>query len=283
MAKLRDEKKLKQIALKLRRDIVEMIYRAGSGHPGGSLSAVEIISALYLGEMNYDPENVKDPDRDRFILSKGHGCSTLYAMLAHLGVVPRKELWNFRKLGSPLQGHPSSVKMPEVEIGTGSLGQGLSIGIGMALAARIDRRRYRVYALLGDGECQEGETWEAAMTAGHHKIDNLCAIVDYNHVQQTHPIAETKDLEPLAEKWRAFNWHALEIDGSDYKQIFAALDEARATTGKPTAVIANTQKGKGVSFMEGDPGFHGKAPDDKQYVKAMAELGVDVSGGKKYE
>ena len=283
MTKLRDVDKLKEVALGLRRDIIEMITSAGSGHPGGSLSAVELVSALYLGEMNYDPKNIKDPDRDRFILSKGHCCPVLYATLAHLGAIPRKSLWTLRKLGSPLQGHPSNVKMPEIEVGTGSLGQGLSIGIGMALAARIDKKDYRVYALLGDGECQEGETWESAMTAGHHKIDNLCALIDYNHVQQTHPTSETKDLEPLADKWRAFNWHALEIDGNDYASIFAALDEARATKGKPTCIIANTQKGKGVSFMEGDPGFHGKAPDDAQYVKAMAELGVDVSGGKTYE
>ncbi|HUW57113.1 MAG TPA: transketolase [Planctomycetota bacterium] len=283
MKRLRDEKKLKEIALKLRRDIIEMIYRAGSGHPGGSLSAVEVVSALYLGEMNYDPHNIKDPDRDRFILSKGHCCPVLYATLAHVGAIPREELWKLRKLGSPLQGHPCMLKMPQMELSTGSLGQGLSAGIGMALAARIDKRDYRVYVLLGDGECQEGETWEAAMTAGHHKVDNLCAIVDYNHVQQTHPIAETKDLEPLVDKWRAFNWHALKIDGNSYPEIFRALDEARATKGKPTCIIADTQKGKGVSFMEGDPGFHGKAPSDEQYVKAMAELGVDTSGGKTYE
>jgi len=283
MAKLRDEKKLKEVALKLRRDIVEMIYRAGSGHPGGSLSAVDIISALYLGEMNYDPKNPRDDNRDRFVLSKGHGCSALYAVLAHVGAIPRKELWNFRKLGSPLQGHPCMLKMPELEVSTGSLGQGISVANGMALAAKLDRKDYRVYCLMGDGECQEGESWEAAMTAGVHKLDNLCAIVDYNHVQQTKPIVEIKDLEPLADKWRAFNWHALEIDGNSYPEIFKALDEARATKGKPTVIIANTQKGKGVSFMEGDPGFHGKAPNDEQYVQAMAELGVDVSGGKTYE
>jgi len=173
--------------------------------------------------------------------------------------------------------------MPEIEVSTGSLGQGISVANGMALAARLDKRDYRVYCLMGDGECQEGESWEAAMTAGVHKLDNLCAIVDYNHVQQTKPIVEIKDLEPLADKWRAFNWHALEIDGHSCPEIFKALDEARATKDKPTVIIANTQKGKGVSFMEGDPGFHGKAPDDEQYVNAMAELGVDVSGGKTYE
>lgn len=283
MAKLRDEKKLKQIALGLRRDIIEMIYRAGSGHPGGSLSSVEIVSALYLGEMNYEAKNRDDADRDRFVLSKGHCCPVLYATLAKIGAIGREELWRLRKLGSALQGHPCMLKMPEMEVSTGSLGQGISVANGMALAGKLDRKGYRVYCLMGDGECQEGESWEAAMTAGVHKLDNLCAIVDYNHVQQTKPIVEIKDLEPLADKWRAFNWHALEIDGNSYPQIFRALDEARATKGKPTVIIASTQKGKGVSFMEGDPGFHGKAPDEKQYVRAMAELGVDVSGGKTYE
>ena len=283
MKKLRDEKKLKKVALGLRRDIIEMLHRAGSGHPGGSLSAVEIVLALYLGEMNYDPKRIDDPDRDRFILSKGHCCPVLYATLAHVGAIERKLLWTLRTMGSPLQGHPCCLKMPEIEVSTGSLGQGISVANGMALAARLDKRDYRVYCLMGDGECQEGESWEAAMTAGVHKLDNLCAIVDYNHVQQTKPIVEIKDLEPLADKWRAFNWHALEIDGHSCPEIFKALDEARATKDKPTVIIANTQKGKGVSFMEGDPGFHGKAPDDEQYVNAMAELGVDVSGGKTYE
>jgi transketolase len=283
MAKLRDEKKLKEVALKLRRDIIEMIYRAGSGHPGGSLSAVEIVSALYLGEMNYDPKNPKAANRDRFILSKGHCCPVLYATLAHIGVFPRERLWTLRKLDSPLQGHPCMLKMPEIEVPTGSLGQGISVANGMALAAKLDKKDTRVYCVMGDGECQEGESWEAAMTAGVRKLDNLCAFVDYNHVQQTKPIKEIKDLEPLAAKWRAFNWHAIEIEGNNYPAIFRALDQARITKGKPTVIIANTKKGKGVSFMEGDPAFHGKAPNEKEYVQAMAELGVDVSGGKKYE
>ena len=283
MAKLRDEKKLKEVALKLRRDIIEMIYRAGSGHPGGSLSAVEIVSALYLGEMNYDPKNPKAANRDRFILSKGHCCPVLYATLAHIGVFPRERLWTLRKLDSPLQGHPCMLKMPEIEVPTGSLGQGISVANGMALAAKLDKKDTRVYCVMGDGECQEGESWEAAMTAGVRKLDNLCAFVDYNHVQQTKPIKEIKDLEPLAAKWRAFNWHSIEIEGNNYPAIFRALDQARITKGKPTVIIANTKKGKGVSFMEGDPAFHGKAPNEKEYVQAMAELGVDVSGGKKYE
>ena len=282
MAKLRDEKKLKEIALKLRRDIIEMLFRAGSGHPGGSLSAVEIVSALYYGEMNYDPQNITDPNRDRFVLSKGHCCPVLYVTLASIGAIPRESLWTLRKLGSPLQGHPCRLKMPQIEVSTGSLGQGISVASGMAMAARLDKRDYRVYCLMGDGECQEGELWEAAMTAGVHKVDNLVGIVDYNHVQQTHPIKEIKDIEPLAAKWRAFNWHAIEIEGNSYPAIFKALDEARATKGKPTVIIANTKKGKGVSFMEGDPAFHGKSPNAQEYVKAMAELGVDVSGGKKY-
>ena len=283
MKKLRDVDRLKEVALGLRRDIIEMINRAGSGHPGGSLSAVEMVSALYLGEMNYDPKKIHDPDRDRFVLSKGHACPVLYATLARVGAIPRESLWTLRKLGSPLQGHPCMLKMPQLEVSTGSLGQGISVSNGMALAARLDERDYRVYCLMGDGECQEGELWEAAMTAGVHKLDNLCGLVDYNHVQQTHPIRQIKDIEPLADKWRAMNWHAVEIDGNDYAQIFAALDEARATKGRPTVIIGNTQKGKGVSFMEGDPGFHGKSTNPEQYVKAMAELGVDVSGGKTYE
>ena len=282
MARLRDEGKLKQIALGLRRDIIEMITRAGSGHPGGSLSSVEVVSALYYGEMNYDPKNYKDPNRDRFVLSKGHCCPVLYATLASIGAIPRASLWTLRKLHSPLQGHPCRLKMPQIEISTGSLGQGISVGVGMAMAARLDKKSYRTYVLLGDGECQEGETWEAAMTAGVKKLDNLCAIVDYNHVQQTHPVKEIKDIEPIADKWRAFNWHALTIEGNEYPAIFKALDEARATKGKPTVIIASTQKGKGVSFMEGDPAFHGKSPNPEEYVKAMAELGVDVSGGKTY-
>ena len=281
--KLRDVEKLKEIALGLRRDIIEMLYRAGSGHPGGSLSAVELVSALYLGEMNYDPANTTDPNRDRFILSKGHCCPVLYATLAHVGAIPREALWKLRTLGSPLQGHPCMLKMPQMEVSTGSLGQGISVANGMALAARLDKRDYRVYCLMGDGECQEGELWEAAMTAGVHKLDNLCGLIDYNHVQQTHPIKKIKDIEPLADKWRAMNWHAIEIDGNDYAQIFDALDEARAIKGKPTVIIGSTQKGKGVSFMEGDPGFHGKSPNEEQYIKAMAELGADVSGGKTYE
>jgi len=283
MTRLRDEKKLKEVALKLRRDIIEMLYRAGSGHPGGSLSAVEIVSALFLGEMNYDPQNPKAANRDRFILSKGHCCPVLYATLAHLGVFPRERLWTLRKLDSPLQGHPCILKMPEIEVPTGSLGQGISVANGMALAAKLDKKNYRVYCVMGDGECQEGESWEAAMTAGVRKLDNLCTFVDYNHVQQTKPVKEIKDLEPLAAKWRAFNWHAIEIDGNNYPAIFRALDQARITRGQPTVIIASTKKGKGVSFMEGDPAFHGKAPNEKEYIQAMAELGVDVSGGKKYE
>ena len=283
MAKLRDEKKLKEVALKLRRDIIEMLYRAGSGHPGGSLSAVEILSSLYLGEMNFDPKNPTDPNRDRFILSKGHCCPVLYVTLAHIGAIPREMLWTLRKMGSPLQGHPCRLKLPLIEVPTGSLGQGISVGVGMALAAKLDKKSYRTYVVLGDGECEEGEVWEAAMSAGVRKLDNLCAFVDYNHVQQTKPIKEIKDLEPLADKWAAFNWHVVEIEGNDYPAIFKALDEARATKGKPTVIIASTQKGKGVSFMEGDPAFHGKSPNEKEYIHAMKELGADVSGGKRYE
>ena len=272
LEKTRDIPILKRLARQVRRDVLAMIHRAGSGHPGGSLSAVEILLALYFGEMNHDPEEPKWPDRDRFVLSKGHGCAALYAVLAHCGYYSREVMMTYRDMGSPLQGHPSTTDMPILELPTGSLGQGLSGAQGIALAGRLDGRSYRVYVLLGDGEVQEGQVWEAAMSGAKLRLDNLCAIIDANALQQTHPVAETKPLEPLPEKWAAFGWHALEVDGHDFQQIFDALDSARAEKGRPTVIVARTVKGKGVSFMEGNADWHGKAPDDELFEKAMAEL-----------
>lgn len=270
--KTRDVPALTRLARQVRRDILAMIHRAKSGHPGGSLSAVEILVALYFGEMNHDPKHPKWPGRDRFVLSKGHGCAALYAVLAAAGYLTRDEMMTYRDMGSPLQGHPSTTDMPILELPTGSLGQGLSGAQGIALAGRLDHADYRVYVVLGDGEIQEGQVWEAAMSGSKLKLDNVCAIVDYNGVQQTHPIDRTKPLEPLVDKWTAFGWHAEDVDGHDLAQLFAALDRARTVKGKPSVIIARTVKGKGVSYMEGNPDWHGKAPDDELYRKALAEL-----------
>lgn len=272
MDKTRDKTVLAAAARKIRRYIVEMTYRAGSGHPGGSLSSAEILTALYLGEMTYKPEDPTWPDRDRFVLSKGHACPVLYATLAHVGVIGVETLNTLRKLGSVLQGHPDMTKTPGVEISSGSLGQGLSVSNGMALAGKLDRKDYRVYVLMGDGEQQEGEVWEAAMTGSFRRLDNLVGIVDYNGLQIDGPVSKVKEIAPLADKWRAFGWHVLEIDGHDYDRIFAAFDEARRTKGKPTMIVARTVKGKGVSFMENQVGFHGRSPKEDEYRKAMAEL-----------
>jgi len=272
MLKTRDESELKKIALQARRHIVEMIYHGGSGHPGGSLSAADILVSLYFGEMNLRPDDPKWADRDRFILSKGHIAAGYYSVLALAGYFPAAILNDFRKLGSPMQGHPCMLKTAGVDMSSGSLGQGLSIGNGMALAARLDRKPYRVYVLMGDGEVQEGQVWEAAMTSAHYQLDNVCAILDNNNLQIDGPVSAVKGIAPLKEKWDAFGWHTIEIDGHDYKQIFAALDDARATKGKPSIIIARTVKGKGVSYMENVVDYHGKAPDEAGYKKAMAEL-----------
>lgn len=262
---------LKNTALELRRDIVSMIAEAGSGHPGGSLSAVEILTSLYWNVMRHDPSNPHLVDRDRFIFSKAHACPVLYAVLALCGYFPREELWSFRKIDSLLQGH-AHIMTPGVEMSGGSLGQGLSFGIGTALAARLDGRDSRVHVLLGDGECDEGQIWEAAMSAAHYNLDNLVAVVDRNRIQNDRFTSEVIELEPLAEKWRSFRWHTIEIDGHSFPQVLEALDEAKATKGKPTAIIAATVKGKGVSFMENNPEFHGKAPNKEQLQQALKEL-----------
>jgi transketolase len=270
MAKSLEE--LQAIALRVRREIIEMIGAAGSGHPGGSLSAVEILVELYFDYMRIDPANPKWPDRDRFILSKGHAAPVLYAVMAEAGYTPIDQLNTLRKLGSIYQGHPDMRFIPSLEASTGSLGEGLSLAIGMGLAARLDGRGYRTYVMLGDGEIQEGQNWEAAMAAAFHKVDNIVAIVDYNGIQLDGFVKDIMEVAPLAEKWRAFGWHTLEIDGNDLPAVQKAFREAEATKGKPTCIVAHTIKGKGVSFMENNPKFHGTAPTPAEVKLALQEL-----------
>ncbi|MCD6575551.1 MAG: transketolase [Nanoarchaeota archaeon] len=260
---------LELTAAKVRKHIIEMTYEAGSGHPGGSLSATDIITALYFHVMRYERNNL---NRDRFILSKGHAAPALYAVLAEAGLIPIEELKTLRKIGSRLQGHPSSAFLPYVEISTGSLGQGLSVANGIALAGKLDKRGYRVYVLLGDGEIQEGQVWEAAMTAGNYKLDNLCAILDYNHLQIDGKVSEVMNIKPVKEKWEAFGWNTLVVDGHDFYKLIRAFDEARNTKDVPTIIIAQTTKGKGVSFMENEVGWHGKAPNEEQKEIALNEI-----------
>lgn len=256
----------------IRRHIIKMISAANSGHPGGSLSAADIVTALYFNLMRHDPKNPQWLDRDRFILSKGHAAPVLYAVLAECGYFPIEELNTLRKLDSRLQGHTDRNLTPGVEMSAGSLGQGLSYGIGMALAARLDAKDYHVYVLLGDGECDEGQVWEAAMSASHFKLDNITAIVDYNKIQLDGYCCDIMNLAPLAEKWMSFGWHTIEINGHDFKQILLALNKHKDIEGKPIAIIAHTIKGKGVSFMENNVDFHGKAPNFEETIKALKEL-----------
>ncbi|HWQ74757.1 MAG TPA: transketolase [Syntrophomonas sp.] len=256
----------------LRRDIISMLGEAGSGHPGGSLSAADIVACLYFWEMNVDAARPDWEDRDRFVLSKGHAAPVLYAALAEKGFFPRERLATLRKLGSSLQGHPDMRKLAGVEASTGSLGQGISWAVGMALAARMDKRDYRVYALLGDGELEEGLVWEAVMSAGFHHLDQLTAIVDYNGLQIDGPLAQVMSPEPIADKFRAFNWNVLEIDGNDCRQIMESFNAARQNQGSPTAIVARTVKGKGCTFMENRAEWHGTAPNREQTEQALAEL-----------
>lgn len=260
-------------ARQIRRDIISMLGQAGSGHTGGSLSASDIVACLYFWEMNIDPQNPAWKERDRFVLSKGHAAPVLYAALAEKGFFPRDYLNSLRKLGSPLQGHPDMRKLPGVEASTGSLGQGISWAVGMALAGKMDKESYRVYALLGDGEIEEGMVWEASMAAAHYKLDNLAAFVDNNGLQIDGRVEEVMSPLPIPDKFRAFGWEVLEINGHDHRQIMEALNVARATSGKPTAVIAHTIKGKGCSFMEDRVEWHGVAPKADEVEKALAELG----------
>ncbi|HTC94969.1 MAG TPA: transketolase [Terriglobales bacterium] len=264
---------LKRMANRVRIEIIKMIGAAGSGHPGGSLSEVELLAALYFRVLRHDPKNPAWRERDRFILSKGHGCPALYAMLAEAGYIDPAILPTLRKLGSPLQGHPDRRMLPVLEASTGSLGQGLSIGIGMALAARLDKLDYHTFVMVGDGEIQEGQNWEAAMFAPYHKLSNLTVIVDYNHQQLDGFTKDILDVDPLAAKFSSFGWNAVEIDGHNFDQVIPALEKARAnTSGKPTTIIANTVKGKGVSFMENNPKWHGVAPKPEEVAAAVKEL-----------
>ena len=269
---MKDISFLKEKAKEIRRSIVSMITEAKSGHPGGSLSATDILTALYFSEMNIDLANPKMEGRDRFVLSKGHAAPAIYATLAEKGYFSKDELMTLRKFGSRLQGHPDMKKLPGIEISTGSLGQGLSVANGMALNAKMFNENYRTYIILGDGEVQEGQIWEAAMTAAHYKLNNLCAFLDNNNLQIDGNVSEIMGVEPLDKKWEAFGWNVIKIDGHDFEQILSALDKARECKDKPTMVIAKTIKGKGVSFMENVCGFHGVAPTLEELERALAEL-----------
>ncbi len=263
---------MKVIAKKLRRQIITMLGKAGSGHPGGSLSAVEIVTTLYFRLLRHKPSDPGWPDRDRFILSKGHTAPVLYAVLAECGYFPVEELSTLRQIDSRLQGHADMRTTPGVEMSSGSLGQGLSFGIGMALAGRLDAKDYRVYVLLGDGECNEGQVWEAAMAGAHFRVDNLVAIVDNNGQQLGGWNCNIMNLEPLNKKWEGFGWNVIEVDGHDFTQLIDAFERARLVKGQPTVIIAHTVKGKGVSFMENNPDFHGKAPNPNEVKIALKEL-----------
>ena len=260
-------------ARRVRRHIIEMVTEAASGHPGGSLSAVEILCALYFRVLRHDSKRPDWPDRDRFVLSKGHATPVLYSVLAEAGYFPAEELLTFRKLDSRLQGHSKIGTAPGIEMSAGSLGQGLSYSIGQCLAGRLDGKDYRVYCLLGDGECQEGQTWEAFMCAPYYQLDHLVAVIDRNGIQNDWYVKETMDIDPLDAKLRAFGWHVIDVDGHNFEQLIAAYEEAATIKGKPAAIIARTVKGKGVSFMENNPDWHGKAPSKEQELQALAEIG----------
>jgi transketolase len=264
---------LQAMARTLRRHVIEMITAAKSGHPGGSLSAADLMAALYFGGvLRHNPAQPHDPDRDRFIMSKGHAVPVLYAALAEAGYFPVEQLITLRKLGSPLQGHPSKADMPIMEASTGSLGQGLSVGMGLAMAAKLDGKDYKTYVMLGDGEAEEGQVWEAAMGAGAKHLDNLVAILDFNKMQLDGSIEEILNWNPVPEKWAAFGWHVIEVDGHDMADILRGFQDAQAVTGKPVCIIAHTIKGAGVSFIAGNNEWHGKAPSADECARALAEL-----------
>jgi transketolase len=271
MKKTVEVKELKKKALDIRRDILTMLEKAGSGHTGGSLSTVEILVALYYGKLNVSPENFSSRERDKFILSKGHGCPALYAVLSDRGFFPREELWTLRKLGSRLQGHPQR-GLPGLEISSGSLGQGLSVAVGMALGDKMDGLDTTIYCLMGDGETNEGQVWEAAMTAAHYNLDNLCGIIDFNKLQIDGMCCEVKDMGEYRKKWEHFGWYTIEIDGHDLEALDKAFEEAKAVKGKPKIVIAHTVKGKGISFIEHKVDWHGVSPKPEELEKALAEL-----------
>lgn len=259
-------------AKNIRKNIVNMVYSAKSGHPGGSLSITDILTVLYFKELRIDVNNPKDENRDRLVLSKGHCSPALYAVLAEKGFIPKKDLESFRKIDSYLQGHPDMKKIPGVDMTSGSLGQGLSVSNGMALAAKLDNKDYRVYCILGDGEIEEGQVWEAAMTSNQYKLDNVCVIVDNNNLQIDGTIDEVMSSKPIDEKFKSFGFNVIQIDGHDFNQIVEAFDKAKDCKEKPTAIIAKTTKGKGISLMENQVGWHGKAPNDEEYKKIMEEL-----------
>ena len=268
----RNYDELKETARKIRVDVIRAIHEAGSGHPGGSLSATDILTALYFDTMNIDPENPKMEGRDKFVLSKVHAVPALYATLAERGFYDVEEMMTLRKIGSHFQGHPNMHKVPGLEMSTGSLGQGFSVAVGMATAGKMDGNPGRVYALCGDGELQEGIIWEAALSAAHRNLDNLVLIVDWNGLQIDGKVDDVKKVTPLSGKFQTFGWHVINVDGHSFPEILAALDEAKAVKGQPTAIIAKTHKGHGVSFMEDQAGWHGKAPNDEQYEQAKAEV-----------
>ncbi len=274
VATSRDEliRTLEDHADQLRRDILAMLTAAGSGHPGGSLSSAEIVAALFFYKMRYDATNPRWPGRDRFILSKGHAAPVLYAALARTGFFPVEDLSSLRALGSHLQGHPDQTLTPGVEVSTGSLGNGFSFAQGAALAGKLDGAAYRVYALVGDGEMDEGQIWEAALFAAHHKLDNLTVFVDVNGIQNDTYVKDILVTEPIVDKWRAFGWHVFDVDGHDMRAVVDAIDAASEIKGKPTAIVCRTVKGKGVSFMENNPEYHGKAPSKDQLAQALGEL-----------
>lgn len=263
---------LRKMAVNVRKDIVEMIARVNSGHPGGSLSAADLVTALYFNVLNHDPKNPHWEDRDRFILSKGHACPVLYSCMARTGYFPHEELKTLRQINSRIQGHPEVRKLPGIEASTGSLGQGLSIGVGLAEGAKLQGKTYRSYVLTGDGELDEGQIWEAALYAGNKQVDNLVAIVDSNKQQLDGWVKDIMPLTPLGDKWRSFGWEVIEIDGHDMEAILDAFNKAENTKGKPTVIIANTTKGKGVSYMEDNLEFHGAAPNKEQLEQALKEL-----------
>lgn len=267
-----DKELLQKHAKNIRINIIKEISNAKSGHPGGALSAADILTVLYFNIMDITPENADSQDRDRFVLSKGHASALLYAVLAEKGIIPEEELLTFRKLNTRLQGHPDLNEMPGIDMSTGSLGQGLSAAVGMALANKLDKNDHMIYALCGDGECEEGQIWEAAMAAAHYKCDNLCMVIDVNGLQIDGPTAEVIGPEPFDTKFEAFGWHVIKIDGHDYDAIENAFKEAKTVTGKPTCIIAKTVKGKGVSFMENKVNWHGVAPNAEQTAEALKEL-----------
>lgn len=271
---------LKKTANDIRKGVVEAVYNGKSGHPGGALSSADILACLYFSELRINPERPKDPNRDRFVLSKGHSCPGLYSALAHRGYFDVEELKGFRHLDSFLQGHPDMKGVPGVDMSAGSLGQGFSCACGMALAGKIDNKDYRVYTLIGDGESQEGQIWEAVMFASHYKLDNLCLIIDNNGLQIDGRVADVMNTMPYESKLEAFGWNVISIDGNNIEEILDAFEKAKATKGKPSAIVAKTIKGKGVSFMEDQAGWHGKAPNAEQYAQAIKELSEIASNLK---